>query len=361
MGFQAQAQAISCGDTYVVKRGDTLQQITNRAYGAGNSYAALYNANRARIGADPSLIEVGQRLDIPCIGASAQVPAPVAAITPAPAAAPAPAPAASQVVTPTPVALNTSTPPRKLRVVTATDYAPYLNQDQAEGGMLVEIVNTALSRVMSPDEYKIDWVNDWSAHVNPLIADGAYDISLAWFRPNCDVSEKLSADSQDRCRNLAWTDPLFEQIIGYYMRADDAAIPTQYSELFGRSVCRPKGYSQFMMEEHDIVEPNVTIVTPLGPTECFELLLAGKTDAVVLATTVADDALAGIGMREDVVEVPALATVSTLNGITSVNNPNKDQQLAALNEGLRQLREDGTWFEIVQRHLIAHMRKTTTN
>jgi polar amino acid transport system substrate-binding protein len=247
---------------------------------------------------------------------------------------------------------------RPLRIVTSTDYAPYIDQDQEQGGMLVEIVDTALQRVTTKDGYKIDWINDWSAHLQPLIEDGAYDLSLAWFRPNCDVRDKLSEGSQFRCDSLAWSDPLFEQIIGYYMRSSEAVLPTQHSELFGRTVCRPNGYSQFMMEEKDIVEPNVKIVTPDGPSDCMEMLVAGTTDAVVIATTVADDAISTLKISSQVVEVPELATVSTLNAVTSVNNPLKDQHLALLNDGLRQLREDGKWFEIVQRHLIAHARKT---
>ena len=42
-----------------------------------------------------------------------------------------------------------------------------------------------------------------------------------------------------------------------------------------------------------------------------------------------------------------------------VDNPNKDTQLSVFNDGLRQLRESGQWFEIVQRHLVRHAQVTS--
>ena len=45
-------------------------------------------------------------------------------------------------------------------------------------------------------DYKIDFINDWGAHLRPLISDHAYDFSLVWFRPNCDVIDRLGDDSK---------------------------------------------------------------------------------------------------------------------------------------------------------------------
>lgn len=337
-GGAAAAQDIACGGAYTVVRGDTLQLITNRAYGPEKSYQLLYSANRETIGRNPSLIEVGMRLDIPCLDQpAASAPARIE-------------PLQTTGVLPPPT-------PRALRIVTATDWAPYHDQAREGGGMLVEVLNTALRRVMEPEEYRIDFINDWNAHLQPLLADLAYDFAFSWFRPNCDVVDRLAEGSQFRCRNLEWSDPLFEQVVGYYTRAGEPS-PATHRELFGRTLCRPRGYSNFMLEEHELVEPNIRFVDPPSPKDCFRMLVAGEADVVVIATTVADDALAGLGAASSVAEQPQLAAVATLHAVTSVNNPRKAAQLALINDGLRQIREDGTWFEIVQRHLIAHARAT---
>lgn len=357
----ASAQALACGQSYTVKPGDTLQRLTNRAYGPGKSYNLMYRPNARVIGRNPSQIEVGMVLQIPCLdGSSAGATAPIAAQPRSAAAAPTTAvraPAAA-VVAPTAISGPLSA---KLRAVTATDWAPFQNQDQEQGGMITEIMSTALENELGQDGYKIDFINDYSAHLGTLIADMAYDIAFSWFRPNCDVIEKLGEDSQFRCNNLEWSDPVFEQIIGYYVRADDTDKPQAHSDLFGKTVCRPKGYSTFMMEEKDLSPPRINFVRPSATEQCFEMLLEGSTDAVVLASTVADDAISRIGAGALVEEVPELATIATLHAVTSINNPRKAAQLEVINRGVRGLRESGKWFEIVQRHLIAHARVTASN
>ncbi|MEO8650377.1 MAG: LysM peptidoglycan-binding domain-containing protein [Acidobacteriota bacterium] len=52
------------GQTYVVRRGDTLAKISIRFYGTSSRYRDIYEANRDRL-ASPSSIEVGQTLVIP--------------------------------------------------------------------------------------------------------------------------------------------------------------------------------------------------------------------------------------------------------------------------------------------------------
>ena len=247
----------------------------------------------------------------------------------------------------------------KIRMMTGTDWAPFSNHEQEQGGMITEIVDVASRSVMDEADFQIDFINDWSAHMEPLIADGAYHFTFPWFRPNCDVKEKLGPSSVFRCDRLAWSDPLFEQIIGYYMRVDDPNKPQNHAGLLGRNICRPSGYSTFMMEEKDLVEPNVTITRPSSPTDCFEMLAAGEVDAVVIATMVGDDAIANIDTPELIEEQSQLSTIATLHAVTSIDNPNKEAQIAVLNEGIRNVRESGKWFEIVQRHLVAHARKTT--
>ena len=393
----ASAQEIACGGTYTVARGDTLQNITRRVYGPELSYNFIYRNNRDVVGPNPSLIEVGMVLQLPC--REGQTPAAAAPATEATEietappetaaageatseeAAEAAAPAASAPAGTTPIEsaavetdAATETAPASaaatgvaglsargddiIKVVTATDYAPFHGEDLENGGMITEIADVALSRSLEKSRYRIDFINDWGAHIDPLILEGAYDLGISWFRPNCDLADKLSADAQFRCEKLAWSDPLFEQIIGYYVRSNDPKKPETHADLLGRSVCRPAGYSRFMMEEFDLVEPNITVVTPLGPTECFQMLAEGATDAVVIATTVADDTIAAQGLGAIVEEIPQLAYVASLHAVTSIDNPKKDVELGIINKGVQEIRESGKWFEIVQRHLVEHARKT---
>jgi polar amino acid transport system substrate-binding protein len=65
----AAAQQIPCGGFHAVRQGDTLQRIAVRAYGPEASWRTLWAANRDRLGGDPSLIEIGDLIFIPCLDA----------------------------------------------------------------------------------------------------------------------------------------------------------------------------------------------------------------------------------------------------------------------------------------------------
>lgn len=51
-------------NTYTVKRGDTLSEISQKFYGDANQYRRIFDANRDQL-KDPDHIEVGQTLKIP--------------------------------------------------------------------------------------------------------------------------------------------------------------------------------------------------------------------------------------------------------------------------------------------------------
>ena len=60
---QAQV-AVSDDEYYIIQKGDTLWKIAERAYGKGNLYNQVFEANREVI-EDPDKIFVGQKIRIP--------------------------------------------------------------------------------------------------------------------------------------------------------------------------------------------------------------------------------------------------------------------------------------------------------
>ena len=53
------------GSNYTVQPGDTLFSIAQQAYGDGNQWPVIYNANKQVIGSDPNVIRSGEVLFIP--------------------------------------------------------------------------------------------------------------------------------------------------------------------------------------------------------------------------------------------------------------------------------------------------------
>ncbi|MEM1277454.1 MAG: transporter substrate-binding domain-containing protein [Pseudomonadota bacterium] len=335
-GTVADAQTLQCGTTYTVVRGDSLSQIAARAYGDASAFQLLYTANSRAIGPNPELINVGLVLEIPCTGAGEASAADTSVIRTVATTEALPAPEEAQI-----------------RVVVGTDWAPFTDEDQEQGGMAVEITNRALEIADGSPDYKIDFINDWGAHLRPLITDHAYDFSIAWFRPNCDVVERLGDGSKFRCNNLDWSDPIYEQVVGYYMQAGTPA-PASHADLMGKTFCRPAGYSTFMMEEHNLVPPNIVHDQPNGPTDCFEGLVAGKYDVVVLAADVAEGIISEIGAKDKIVFQDGLSYIATMHAVIAKTNPNKDAYIAAIDSGLQKMKSSGEWFSIVSRHLSEH-------
>ncbi len=334
MASTAQAQAIECGSTYTVRSGDSLSQIASDIYGSSRDFQIIYSANSAVIGPNPGIISIGAELKIPCLDDD------VAAST-------ANAAAITEIQTTEQMSAPTV---EMIRVVAGGNWAPFLSEEQAQGGMLTEIVNVALENAEGSPDYRIDFINDWGAHLQPLISDHRYDFSLAWFQPNCDIVDRLSDDSKFRCNNLLWSETLFEQILGYYTRSGEPA-PTSYEDMFGKTICRPAGYSTFMLEEHDLVEPNVTMARDDTPQGCFNGLAEGRYDVVALAVDTADGVITSEGLGDQVVYNEPLSQVLTVHAVISNTNPNAEAYLETLNDSLLDMKLKGQWFGIVRRHL----------
>ena len=173
---QTMAQSITCGEPYTIVRGDSLSAIAQRAYRNAASFQLLYSVNSNTIGPNPSFIQEGAILNIPCLDNVSPSTANTSVLRPA--------------------ATTGALPPpqqRQIRFVVGTDWAPFTNEDQTQGGMITEVANVAMSLADGKPSYKIDFVNDWGAHLQPLISDHAYDFSLVWFRP-CLLYTSDSAD-----------------------------------------------------------------------------------------------------------------------------------------------------------------------
>ena len=330
-GTPAAAQSAQCGSTYTVVPGDSLSKLAAAVYDDPSAFQIIYSANADAIGPNPGNIRVGLRLNIPCLGDT--VASTAAAITEEVGVERLPFPNE-----------------REIRVAQGTNWAPFANEDQAQGGMLTEIANVALANSAGGTPYKIDFINDWGAHLTPLVTDHAYDFSLSWFKPNCDQIARLGEDSQFRCNNFDWTEPMFEQVFGYYTRASEPAVAS-YADLLGKTICRPAGYATFQLEENDLKEPNITLVRPSAVEECFTSLIDGSVDAVALATDTADGAMVTTGTTDQVRFNEPLSQILTIHGVISKNNPQGAEMLAEFNSGLIAIKESGEWFEIVRRHL----------
>ena len=70
--------------------------------------------------------------------------------------------------------------PRALRVnlLTADDYAPFTDRNSLNNGLVTKIVHSAMTQASGTDGYQVHWVNDWSAHLDPLLSNAMLDMGF---------------------------------------------------------------------------------------------------------------------------------------------------------------------------------------
>jgi len=304
---------------------DTLAGIAARL-GVEGGARAIYEANRDVLPA-PDIFIPGTVIVIPCPDGSLPGQG-------APAAGPSPLP--------------------QIRFLTGGRYAPFTDKDAPNRGMITEMVETAMRLGDPRQDFRIDFVNDWGAHLTALLPSGAFDMGFPWFLPDCTRVANLGPENARRCTDFRASLPLFEAEVSYYtLRDHPLAGATAFPELLGARLCRPDGWFTFDLEAQRLVEPNVSMTVAPTQVRCWQALLAGQVDVVTFDRLPAETDIAALGIADRVVELPRLTTRIGMHVLTPRSNENGEAFLAVLDRGLSELRASGRWLQIVEKHLGA--------
>lgn len=248
---------------------------------------------------------------------------------------------------------------RRIRFLTGSDFAPFADKNSIAGGMITDLVTRAVRAAAPEQDFRVNFINDWSAHLDVLLRDGAFDVGFPWYKPDCSVAEKLSDELRMRCDEFEFSNPFYEVTVGFYSRAGDRLAKTvSYDGLFGKRLCRPKGHFMFDLDQRDLTAPNVSVETPDTAMECFTRLMQGQVDVVSLVKSEADDELRRLGINDRVAEIEGLVSRQTLHALVLKSNPNGRSYLDILNQGLASLMESGEWFTVVTLHRRRQLAKT---
>lgn len=324
---EASAQDIGCDSVYTTVSGDTLSRISQRAYNRETAYQQIFDYNPGVL-TNPSRLPVGAQLYIPCDSRGEET----TAETPS-------------------LPELTAAQDDGIKILTGSDYAPYVDQGLPNGGYSYELIERAMQFAGQPADYRIDVIEDWGAHLRPLIADGAYDIGFPWFRPDCNQFDALGEASRWRCDNLLWSENLHDVVVTFHTTTDMASSITKPEDAMGKKICRPSGYFTHDLEVMGLTPPAIVRVAGKSPTDCFERLRDGEVELVTVNADTSDRVISELGISNQVSEVIGLATVQSLHAIGLKANPQSRINLLRLNKGLIGMREDGTYRSVSNRHL----------
>ncbi len=341
------ANAQSCGTDYTIQAGDSLSGIARRVYGSSSKWTLIFYANQDRLGDGVSLMVPGTSVRIPCVEASEELPA-RATVRAQPVEAQQPSVVRSRTV-------------RSLKFLTADDYKPFTDRSLQNGGMITDLMNAAMAglnaELKEDVQVSISWVNDWSAHLQPLLSSRAFDMGFPWIRPPCEQYRELNASGQFRCRRYFFSDPLFEIPTMFFVRPDSSFTYASDSDVVGRSICIPAGYYIFHLDSNGrnwLRDGKVTLIRARSVDECFQLVDAGSVEMVALNEFTGRGALAGLGWSNRIRMIERPLAITTLHVIVAKTHPQARSLLYYVNEGLRRLRAQGEYDAIVENHLITY-------
>lgn len=403
-----------CGIFHRVARGEILGNISMMRYGTSRNYLRIFEANRDIL-ETPESLEVGDLLYIPCLDGStpqtrqealaalsnrsaavpalndtpdgpttedvatkevareadvsptgprgsgpgeAQRSAPAAPTTKpgpgAPASADSAGPATAETERADGPALSAALVrpvAAPLTLVTRSNAAPFVHLALPEGGAVVELVRRSLARAAPDREISIHFAETAQRQIE-LLAEGRDLVGFPWPRPDCTRADALPPDLHRLCTDFAFSAPLLETRMAFYVRAGDPlSAATRPAALRGMRICRPAGWFTFDLEIAGLVEPLVEYVAGRDPLDCFLSLEVGRVDVVTMDASSARRAIARLGIVDRVSEVQDLAAAFTLHAVAPRANPRALETLAAIDEGLAELKRSGSWFEILSHHL----------
>ncbi len=348
------AAAQSCGADYAVKEGESLADIAARVYGNSSQWTLIFYANQDRMGANASLLVPGLSIRIPCV--AGQKPALAAGAPAQPAPAPAPAPASTGPSPDNEIELSSIV--KRIEFLTADGYTPFTDRSLPNGGMITQIVSSAMDLIKDQSKgsfsYNVSWVNDWAAHLNPLLITRAFDAGFPWLKPDCNHPSDLSQDAKYRCQKFLFSDPLYEVFTVLFVKSASPITFAKDDEIIGKTLCQPAGYSTYELDKGGrnwVKDNKVVLLRPQSIQECFRLLDSGSVDAVVTADLTGKSVAAALGLSDKVKALQRPLAIGTLHLIVPKTHPHASTVLYYINSAVAKLKESGEYDRIVDSHL----------
>ncbi|OED50755.1 hypothetical protein AB838_01005 [Rhodobacteraceae bacterium (ex Bugula neritina AB1)] len=320
---------------YTVQNGDSLGSIAMSAYGSFD-YQMIFNANRNAI-ANPNSLAPGTVLQIPCEDGRLSADSDVTEII-------------SEEEEKQAKRAKSSVYEPPIKMVSANGWAPFTGESLKGGGMLVRLATTALNRGGNDREYNLSYVDDWQSHLDTLLPLGAFDVSIAWFKPaDCSNPETMDENTKYRCTQMNFSLPIYESVSAHFTLHDNPyANVRDYADYAGAKICRPDGWSMSELSSNGLVEPLITLVQPADGTDCMRAVLNGEADMGLLDLEVGDAAIQELPEAANKVQLnPNLSQLQSIHFATHKTNPRGRVYLSLLNKGLNEMRETGEWYAII--------------
>ncbi|WP_299737984.1 transporter substrate-binding domain-containing protein [uncultured Roseobacter sp.] len=242
-----------------------------------------------------------------------------------------------------------------ISLLTGPDNAPFTAATWPEQGIFTELVTAALAASPAPEPHSITWQDNGSSQPD-MIKSKAYDMAFPWGQPGCEVT----AADDARCTDFHYSEPVIDVVILLFVRAEDEFEFDQDADLAGRTLCWPSGsltHDPNRFEAQWLPNDTVKLRQPQTLGACFDLLMAGRVDAVAVNEFQGVQHMFAAGLTEKVVPLTRPLATQSLHVVISKTHWRGTALMYRFNAGLAKLKQTGAYAEILSRHIAIYWER----
>ncbi|WP_163835923.1 substrate-binding periplasmic protein [Spartinivicinus ruber] len=220
-------------------------------------------------------------------------------------------------------------------IVVTGDWAPFTGQDLPNGGMMVEIVESALKA--AKQLYKLEylpWKRGYQYTIDTKVMAG-----FPWMR------------TEDRIALFKFSLPFYQANERFFVHKSFDRVYEKDEDLKGLTVCLPMGWAVEPMKRF-IDKKILTLYQPHTDDACFKGIKTKRVDLYSINEVTGWHSIKKAKLDPN--EFKVLKPVVRENKyyiVVSKTHPQGDQFLASFNKGINAIKEDGTYQKILDKHM----------
>lgn len=232
-----------------------------------------------------------------------------------------------------------------LDLVTGNDYAPYTGEDLPGGGLVTELVRQSFA--VGGRRFDVRFL-PWKRGYDGVVL-GRFLATFPYVR------------TPEREREVLFSDPVVE-VRQYVYLSKRSAMEFHGggiggnsgggADFRGRTVCQPAGYALPAELEEMVQLGRLTRHTPSDLGACVRMVAAGRADALVIDEYSGAASIARAGLAEEIRVSEQPFAVVTLHLVVGRATPGADAMVAAFNDGLKMLKQQGIYDRLLAAHTV---------
>lgn len=242
----------------------------------------------------------------------------------------------------------------KIRILSVST-PPLADQQLPEGGLLPALVKASLGRSKSGEVPKIEvrWATTLTQQV---LNDPTVDLLLPVEGANCDRPNELSQLSAVVCDHAVRSAPILEVVLGLFSLANGSFKFESEDGILGRTVCLAREQDLAALDANGrnwASYKRVTVLRRASLLDCVVAVQAHEADAFAAIDLEGAHLLRRLGLAPYFAMQPRPLATRGVHAVVWREHPRATDILDALNDGVKQLKQGGTYAALIQQHLMA--------